>query len=242
MLTKLEDTIKDVRKNMDKYDFHNVGNTLYSFIWDNFCDWYIELSKADMSNTNKSVLLKVLTSILKMLHPFMPFVTEEIYSMLPIKECETIMLSTYPKFEKKYVFKDDEIVLDKILEDIISIRNMKATNKITKDAKVSIKTKYEKIYKSQLKIKDINITEDKLNMLSSSYKSKYINIIYYYEGNKEDESKKLEEIKKLEESINRREKLLSNENYVNKAPKNIVDADRKKLEEEKEKLELLKRI
>jgi len=241
MLTKLEDTIKDVRKNMDKYDFHNVGNTLYSFIWDNFCDWYIELSKADMSNTNKSVLLKVLTSILKMLHPFMPFVTEEIYSMLPIKECETIMLSTYPKFEKKYVFKDDEVVLDKILEDIISIRNMKATNKITKDAKVSIKTKYENIYKSQLKIKDINLTEDKLDMLSSNYKSKYINITYYYEGSKEDESKKLEEIKKLEESISRREKLLSNENYVNKAPKNIVDADRKKLEEEKEKLELLKK-
>ena len=241
MLTKLEDTIKDVRKNMDKYDFHNVGNTLYSFIWDNFCDWYIELSKSDMSNTNKSVLIKVLTSILKMLHPFMPFVTEEIYSMLPIKECDTIMLSTYPKVEKKYIFKDDELVLDKILDDIIAIRNMKATNKITKDAKVMIKTKYENIYKSQLKIKDINITEDKLDMLSSNYKSKYINITYYYAGSKEDESKKQEEIKKLEESISRREKLLSNENYINKAPKNIVDADRKKLEEEKEKLELLKK-
>ena len=194
-----------------------------------------------MSNTNKSVLIKVLTSILKMLHPFMPFVTEEIYSMLPIKECDTIMLSTYPKVEKKYIFKDDELVLDKILDDIIAIRNIKATNKITKDAKVMIKTKYENIYKSQLKIKDINITKDKLDMLSSNYKSKYINITYYYEGSKEDESKKQEEIKKLEESISRREKLLSNENYINKAPKNIVDADRKKLEEEKEKLELLKK-
>ena len=240
MLTKLEKTIKDVRKNMEKYDFHNVGNTLYSFIWDNFCDWYIELSKADMSNTNKSVLIKVLTSILKMLHPFMPFVTEEIYSMLPIKDSDSIMLSAYPKVEKEYIFEDEESTLDKILEDIIAIRNLKASNNITKEAKVMFETEYETIFKSQLKIKDENITNKAIDSLSSNYKSKYIDITYYYEGSKEDESKKLEEIKKLEASIERREKLLSNENYVSKAPANIVEADRVKLAEEKEKLTILK--
>ena len=240
MLTKLEKTIKEVRKNMETYDFHNVGNTLYSFIWDNFCDWYIELSKADMSNTNKSVLVKVLTSILKMLHPFMPFVTEEIYSMLPIKECETIMLSKYPTVEEEYMFTEDENTLDKILEDIIAIRNMKSSNNITKEAKVMFTTEYETIYTSQLKIKEENIINESLDTLSSNYKSKYIDITYYYEGSKEDESKKQEEIKKLEASIERREKLLSNENYVSKAPANIVEADRIKLAEEKEKLAILK--
>ena len=241
ILTKLQETIKEVRKNMETYDFHNVGNTLYSFIWDDFCSWYIELSKSDMSNTNKSVLLKVLTCILKMLHPFMPFVTEEIYSILPIKECESIMLSTYPK-EENYIFNDEKEIVDRILEDIISIRNMKAINNITKDSKVkyTVESLYENIYCSQLKIKDENVTHDDLDILSSNYKSKYIDITYYYEGSKEDDSKLLEEIKKLESSIERREKLLNNENYVSKAPANIVENDRKKLEEEKEKLAILK--
>ena len=101
-------------------------------------------------------------------------------------------------------------------------------------------TDYETIYSSQLKIREENITKEELDTLSSNYKSKYIDITYYYEGSKEDESKKLEEIKKLEASIERREKLLSNENYVNKAPANIVEADRIKLAEEKEKLAILK--
>ena len=96
-------------------------------------------------------------------------------------------------------------------------------------------------YMSQLKIKEENLlTEENSDLLSINYKSKNIDVTYFYEGSKEDESKKEEEIKKLEESIARREKLLSNENYVNKAPANIVELDRKKLEEEKEKLELLK--
>ncbi len=242
MLNKLNKTIKEVRKNMDTYDFHNVGNTLYNFIWDNFCDWYIELSKSDMSNTNKSVLLKVLTDILKMLHPFMPYVTEEIYLMLPIKDSASIMISPYPHVED-INYEKEEDKLNKILEDIIAIRNLKATNNITKQAKVKyvVDDAIELIYRSQLKIKDENLLQvEDDHYLTSNYKSKYIDITYYYEGTKEDESKKEEEIKKLEESVARREKLLSNENYVSKAPANIVEADRKKLSEEKERLALLK--
>lgn len=83
ILTKLNITIKDVTKKMEKYDFNLVGNTLYSFVWDIFCDKYIELSKFNLTNPKKSVLCIVLTDIIKLLHPFMPYVTEEIYSMLP---------------------------------------------------------------------------------------------------------------------------------------------------------------
>ena len=241
MLTKLERTIKDVRKNMETYDFHNVGNTLYSFIWNDFCDWYIELSKSDMSNTNKSVLLKVLTSILKMLHPSMPYVTEEIYNMLPIKDADSIMISSYPKVEEEYLFEKDAEEVEKVLEDIVAIRNLKATSGITKNAKVSyeIVETYKNIYETQLKLdKHEKALSETINHVN--YSSKFINISFYEEI-EEDSSKKEEEIKKLEASIERREKLLSNENYVSKAPANIVEADRKKLSEEKEKLELLKK-
>lgn len=243
IMTKLEMTISEVRKNMDTYDFHNVGNTLYSFIWNDFCDWYIELSKGDMSDTNKSVLLKVLTSILKMLHPFMPFVTEEIYSMLPIKEQESIMISNYPIVEPGYQFTREKEEMDKIIEDIIAIRNLKANNNITKNASVryEIDDRYKGIYVNQLKL-DRHIIKEKeeSTLLPISYQSKYIDIHYYEVAQENNVEAREEEIKKLEASIERREKLLSNENYINKAPANIVDADRKKLKEEQEKLQLLK--
>ena len=229
---------------MEKYEFHNVGNELYSFIWEDYCDWYIELSKSEMTSTTKSVLLKVLTAILKMLHPFMPYVTEEIYTMLPIKEKESIMISSYPKVEEMN-FKEQKDLVDKIIEDIVSIRNLKATNNITKEAFIEIKKVQSEeilsIYKSQLKINEEKLVSNPVkDFTNKTYQSKMIDIIFYYEGEKEDDSKREEEIKKLELSIERREKLLSNENYVNKAPKNVVDMDRQKLQEEKERLELLK--
>lgn len=105
---------------MDKYDFHIVGNTLYDFVWGDFCDKYIELSKFYNDNTTKSVLVRVLTDILKMLHPFMPYVTEEIYGMMPIKEAESIMISKYPIYNKKEVFTTN---IDNVLEFITMFRN-----------------------------------------------------------------------------------------------------------------------
>lgn len=244
ILEKLNKTVESVRNNMEKYEFHNVGNELYSFIWEDYCDWYIELSKASMDDTTKSVLLKVLTDILKMLHPFMPYVTEEIYSMLPIKDTESIMISSYPVVED-INFKEEKELVDKLIEDIVSIRNLKATNNITKEAFIEIKNVENEeilsIYKSQLKINNEKVvTKPISDSNSKNYQSKNIDITFYYEGQKEDESKKEEEIKKLETSIERREKLLANENYVNKAPADIVEMDRKKLQEEKEKLALLK--
>jgi len=243
ILEKLNNKISSVRNSMEKYEYHNVGNELYSFIWEDFCDWYIELSKANMNDTTKSVLLKVLTAILKMLHPFMPYVTEEIYGMLPIKDAESIMISAYPQVEDVNYSKEKEMI-DKVLEDIVSIRNLKQSNNITKEAtiKVEVNELLKGIYYSQLKIKEENIINeipgDKLNL---NYKSKNIDITYFYEGNKEDDAKKQEEIEKLKASIARREGLLSNENYVNKAPANIVEMDRKKLAEEKERLALLEK-
>ena len=243
ILTKKNLIIKSITSSMDKYDFHNVGNELYKFVWEDFCDWYIELSKANMNDTTKKVLLDVLTTILKLLHPFMPYVTEEIYSMLPVKEQESIMISSYPVFNKEEIFNESKEILDKVLEDIVAIRNLKATNKVTKDSLVEIKTEENllKVYSSQLKIKQENLVNEVPSSLKSiNYKSKYIDITYYFEQEEVDNNKILEEIEKLTASIERRKKLLANENYVNKAPKNIVELDREKLKEEEEKLSLLK--
>ncbi len=241
ILTLKNNLIKDVTKNMDSYDFHNVGNMLYKFIWEDFCDNYIELSKANMNDTTKSVLLDVLTTILKLLHPFMPYVTEEIYSMLPFKDSESIVISTYPKYDSETIFNEEMEEISKVIVDLREIRNLKATNNIKKDDLVMFNTKsdLEYIYKSQLKITDELIVKEPLEDYQSiNYKSSLIDITYFFknEVNKEE----LEEnIKKLKDSIERRKKLLSNENYVNKAPKNIVDLDREKLVEEEAKLKLL---
>ena len=243
ILTKKNLIIKSITSSMDKYDFHNVGNELYKFVWEDFCDWYIELSKANMNDTTKKVLLDVLTTILKLLHPFMPYVTEEIYSMLPVKEKESIMISSYPVFNKEEILNESKEILEKVLEDIVAIRNLKATNKVTKDSLVEIKTEENllKVYSSQLKIKKENLVNEVPSSLKSiNYKSKYIDITYYFEQEEVDNNKILEEIEKLTASIERRKKLLANENYVNKAPKNIVELDREKLKEEEEKLSLLK--
>lgn len=243
ILTKKNLIIKSITSSMDKYDFHNVGNELYKFVWEDFCDWYIELSKANMNDTTKKVLLDVLTTILKLLHPFMPYVTEEIYSMLPVKEKESIMISSYPVFNKEEILNESKEILEKVLEDIVAIRNLKATNKVTKDSLVEIKTEENllKVYSSQLKIKQENLVNEVPSSLKNiNYKSKYIDITYYFEQEEVDNNKILEEIEKLTASIERRKKLLANENYVNKAPKNIVELDREKLKEEEEKLSLLK--
>ena len=241
ILTLKNNLVKDVIKNMDSYDFHNVGNMLYKFIWEDFCDNYIELSKVAMNDITKAVLLDVLTTILKILHPFMPYVTEEIYSMLPFKDSESIVISTYPKYDSETVFNDEAEEISKVIVDLREIRNIKATNNIKKDDKVMFSTNsdLEYIYKSQLKIADELIVKETLEDYQSiNYKSSLINITYFFKNEVNREELEVD-IKKLKDSIERRKKLLNNENYVNKAPKNIVDLDREKLKEEEAKLKLL---
>lgn len=244
ILTKLNKTIKSVRTNMDKYELHNVGNELYKFIWEDFCDNYIELSKKNSDKLEtKSVLLKVLTSIIKMLHPFMPYVTEEIYSYLPIKDAESIMISEYPKYNENEMFKNEEKLLDKVLEDITNIRNLKVTNKITKTAKVKLEAEenLKNIYIYSLKIKEENLDlGDISNLEEYNYKSNNINISYFEKGEEESTESIMHDIEQLKISIAKREKLLSNENYTSKAPEKVVESERTKLKEEQDKLEILK--
>ena len=242
ILTKYENIVKSSINHMDKYEFNLFGTETYDFVYNDFCSNYIEFSKFNSeSKTTKSVLCYVLTGILKMLHPFMPFVTEEIYGMLPIKDAESIMISNYPEYNNDLVFEEEAKEVDNKIEFIKAFRNVKTENNIPKEAKVLINTD-DDIIINMLKIKDV-IVSDKLDINSYNVEAKGYKAIIYYEKVESEEEKllKQKQIEELKKSIERREKLLSNENYVNKAPKNIVDMDKAKLEEEKEKLKLLEK-
>ena len=242
ILTKLNHVIKNVTKNMENYDFNLVGSELVSFIWNDFCDNYIEFAKFSLDDDKtKSVLYYVLDSILKMLHPFMPFVTDEIYDMLPIKE-ENIILMKYTEVHDCYEYLDEFLEVEKQIEFIKVFRNIKLENKIGKDFKVKVNTSkdYDLIFKV-LKIDENHLDEGIGTKYSVIYQD--YNLDLYYEKVMSDEEIKLQEkqIADLKVSIERRKKLLSNENYCKKAPQDLVEKEKKTLASEENKLkELLK--
>ncbi len=241
ILTKLNETIKLVTKYMDKYEFNNAGSKLYSFIWEDFCDKYIEMSKFSDSNQTKSVLLYTLISILKMMHPFMPFVTEEIYSNLKLKESDLLLLTKYPKYDKKQIFFEEEKEIDNMIEFVTLFRNRKAENKVSSDFEV-IDYNNNELLNKMLKLEDKIVKKSSFNDKLTIELYKYKFDIYFDNSSNilEEEKRREEEIDKLEKSISRREKLLSNENYLLKAPKNIVDKEKEDLQKEKDRLVILK--
>jgi len=241
ILNKLNNTIKNVTKHMEKYDFNVVGSEIYSFVWDDFCDWYIELAKFNMNDTTKTVLIYTLESILKMLHPFMPYVTEEIYLMLP-RHDDSIMISSYPEYNKEFVFNDNS--LDLIIELVKKVRKVKLENNIGKE--YYLVTNNELVLNNKELISKILKNENIL----TSYEGDFTNIdisfegsiiSLYYDGSLSEEEKErlLKEKERLISSIERREKLLSNEGYVKNAPSNIVENERKSLVKDKNELELI---
>lgn len=237
ILTKLNNTIKEVTKNMEKFEFNNVNAVLYSFIWDNFCDNYIEMAKFTIDKeSTRSTLLYTLTNILKLLHPFMPYVTDAIYENLPIKE-ENIMISSYPVYDKNLVF--DETEVDDIIEFIRIYRNTLKENDITNKYQVKINFDEELIIKSLKLQEKIVDNELEVNSFVASYKN-YEAIIYYEkEITEEDIKLKEKRINELKASILKRENLLSNENFVSRAPADLVNKEKEKLAEEKEELNKL---
>ena len=242
ILTKYENTIKNVTKYMDKYDFNLAGNEIYDFTWNYFCDYYIEMAKYSLDKeSTKSTLCWVLLGIMKMLHPFMPFVTEEIYQICPVKDAESIMISNYPEYDKQLVFTKEEKIVDDQIDFMKKFRNIKAENNMTKDLKILFEdSEYNDLVIKVLRLTD-NLINSELDIKSYPVSSNNIKATIYFEKEEttEDIENKQKQIEELKASIARREKLLSNENYVSKAPSNIVEMDRVKLQEEKNKLEEL---
>ena len=243
ILTKYEKCIHEVRKFMDKYEFNNAGAKIFEFTWNYFCDNYIEMAKYSIDSiSTKSTLCYVLTGILKMLQPFMPYVTDEIYSKLPVKDTKDIMVSVYPKYDKKLIFNLEEEKVDDSIEFIRSFRNVKKENNISKEAKVMFNTNDDNdLIVKMLKLDKEHIIDKPLGINAYKVFSRMVKAQIFFEKieTEADKIAKEAQIKLLSESIKRRENLLSNENYVNKAPAKIVNMDREKLEEEKKKLEEL---
>ena len=239
VLTKYENIVKSSISHMDRYEFNLFGLETYNFIYDDFCSNYIEFAKFNLDkNSTKSTLLFVLTGILKMLHPFMPFVTEEIYSMLPVKESESIMISSYPIYEEKYIFEKEYELTEKSISFIRKFRNVCTENTIPKTAPVMINNSsdYNLIIKV-LRLQDRLINEkENINSYDVNEYNYSMSIFYQKEENLELIKKEMDT---LRSNIERREKLLSNPGYVNKAPENLVAIERDKLEIEKNKLKEL---
>ena len=240
ILSKLNKVISKVTKNMESYEFNNAGGELYSFIWSDFCDSYIEMSKFSLDSVStKSTLCYAISAILKMLHPFMPYVTDEIYSMLPIRDAENIMISSYPLVNEEFNFDSEEKETEEMIGFIATFRNVKQENAISKDAKVMVNFDNSLINK-MLKL-DGNLVSEKLSI--KEYKVSYgkLEAIIYYEKEvtEEDILAKEKQIESLKASILKREKLLSNAGFVSKAPEQLVNDEKIKLEEEKKLLSTL---
>lgn len=240
ILSKLNKVISKVTKNMESYEFNNAGGELYNFIWSDFCDSYIEMSKFSLDSVStKSTLCYAISAILKMLHPFMPYVTDEIYSMLPIRNAENIMISSYPLVNEEFNFDSEEKETEEMIGFIAAFRNVKQENAISKDAKVMVNFDNSLINK-MLKL-DGNLVSEKLSI--KEYKVSYgkLEAIIYYEKEvtEEDILAKEKQIESLKASILKREKLLSNAGFVSKAPEQLVNDEKIKLEEEKKLLSTL---
>ena len=240
ILSKLNKVISKVTKNMESYEFNNAGGELYNFIWSDFCDSYIEMSKFSLDSVStKSTLCYTISAILKMLHPFMPYVTDEIYSMLPIRDAENIMISSYPLVNEEFNFDSEEKETEEMIGFIAAFRNVKQENAISKDAKVMVNFDNSLINK-MLKL-DGNLVSEKLSI--KEYKVSYgkLEAIIYYEKEvtEEDILAKEKQIESLKASILKREKLLSNAGFVSNAPEQLVNGEKIKLEEEKKLLSTL---
>ncbi len=250
ILNRLNDVILSVDENMDKYEFVNVGSELYNFIWDDFCSWYIELSKVHLNSDNEiekhatqETLIYVLNAIVRLLHPFMPFVTEEIYQSIPHLE-ESICIAKWPTINSQFTNKMINEQFVYLFDIVKGIRNMRASYVIKNSIEISYSIQTKDINLSQL-LKDLSPYIYKLcharcigyNVETSSNVAiemiKGGNALIIELGDYIDleaEKKKLEaELKKLEAEIKRCENMLSNPQFISKAPQLKVDAEKAKL-------------
>ena len=252
ILTRLQETIKNVTSNMEKYDFANASTHLYNFVYDDFTSWYVELCKVKLNGDNlelkqntKAVLIKVLKDIILMIYPYTPFIAEEIYLNLPGHK-ESIMLDSYPEVNEKYIFDKESLEVLDLIHMIKDVRAYKVENNLAPNAQVELNiVPLYKDFDSSLFI----------TYLKRFAFAKEVCIVSTIEGNIKvypscqmeikdniDKSVLLEkiekEIERLNSEIARGEKMLSNPGFVQKAPQAKIDLEKAKLEQNKKDLEV----
>ncbi len=258
ILTRLSELTKNVNANIDKYELGIALGEIYSFTWELFCDWYIENAKSRIFEqgtpaalTVKRVLVKVLTDILKILHPYMPFITEEIYQALPHRE-ESIVISAFPKYDEKLVYKTEVEDVDRIIGCIVAIRARRSEMNVppSKKAKLFAVTKYAETFRACAKIleklasaSEVIITDsydsDDAVAIATDAGTVYIPLAEVIDFEKE-RARLSAEAKKNDAEIERIEKKLANEGFVSKAPAAVIEGERAKLMKYLETREALK--
>ena len=257
ILSKYNKLVKEVTENLDKFELGIAVSKLYDFIWDSYCDWYIELVKPrlyakegkDFQNA-QNVLAYVLINTLKLLHPFMPFITEEIYTHLPHVE-PSIMISKWPEYKSELCFDDAEKNMELIMEAIKSIRNVRTQMNVvpSKKAKVIIVTDNKAVFEgSEIFFEKLAssletvIQSDKSgipeNAVTTVVEGAEIFIPLDDLVDKEKETERLlKEKEHLEAEIKRVEGKLNNPGFVAKAPQKVVDEEKAKEVKYREMLE-----
>jgi valyl-tRNA synthetase len=262
ILTRLNETIEEVTKLVDKYEFGEVGRLLYNFIWDDLCDWYIEMAKLPLygddeqaKKTTRSVLAYVLDQTMRLLHPFMPFITEEIWQHLP-HEGESITVAKWPEVRPELSDQQAAEEMKLLVEIIRSVRNIRAevNTPLSKPIQLQIKAKNDEILRqlkqnrsyierfcnpSELTIAtEIEKTEKAMTAVVTGAE-----LILPLEGliNIDEEIKRLEkELEKLNKEVERVQKKLSNEGFLKKAPEKVIAEERAKEKDYLEKREAVR--
>lgn len=243
ILSKVNTLAKEVTDNLERFELGIAVAKLYDFIWDVFCDWYIEIAKIRLqsgkgADTAKAVLVYVLTDILKLLHPFMPFITEEIYQAIP-HDTESIMISKWPEYDPTLSFAAEEAQMEKIMDAIRAIRNRRAEMNIppSKKSKVYVETAFSDVFavgsefiKRLAYASDVEIADafgdlgNTVTIVTNDAK------IYIPLGDLVDfeaEAKRLQkELAAAEEKLAFINKKLDNPGFVNKAPEKVVQQNR----------------
>ena len=246
ILNKYNKLIKEVTNNLDKFELGVAVAKLYDFIWDDFCDWYIELVKPRLyeendptNKTAQKVLSYVLSNTLVLLHPFMPFITEEIWQHLPHKG-ETIMRTEWPEYDKAFEFEAENKQMTMIMDAIKAIRNIRNSMNVppSKKAKLYIKTDDREIfalgenfYKKLASASEVEFVSEEVKENSVSVVSDGA-VLYLPVGDLVDVEKERERLTKekqtLEAEVKRVESKLNNPGFTAKAPAHLVEEERNK--------------
>ncbi len=247
----------EVTDNLEKFELGIAVSKLYDFIWDIFCDWYIELAKirlqkdGEEAKTAKQVLVWVMSNTLKLLHPFMPFITEEIWQSLP-HEGESIMVSAWPEYDESHAFAAEEAEMERIMTAVRAIRNRRAEMNVppSKKAKLYIATAYKDTFEqggifmqrlasaSEVEVADEFEIEGSVCIVTHDAKI-YIPMgeLVDFEAEKARLNKELAAVQKDLDFVNGK---LSNENFVAKAPAAVVEGQREQKAKYEEKIAMLK--
>ncbi len=257
VLSQYNRLVAEVTDNLDKFEIGMSVQKLYDFIWDVFCDWYIELCKVRLNSEDKTaaataraVLVYVMTGVLKLLHPFMPYITEEIWQTLP-HDGESIMVSEWPKFTESLVFDEDEREFGRIMDAIRAVRNRRAEMNVppSKKAKVYIDTVYGDTFRkgaifferlasaSETEVSEGVEVENAVSIVTVDAK------IYIPLGELVDLAAERARLEKEREAVLKDvafvENKLNNPSFVEKAPEKVVAAQREQLARHQEKLAMI---